>query len=157
MITRPGCSALIPLVLALTVSAQAAPGSSDRPELKLGLDNKPERLEWFRDQGFGMFIHWSVDSLLGSDISHHLSGASDDYRKRFFDELPGSFNPRRFRPDDWAALAKLAGMKYVVFTTKHHSGFAMWNTRTTPFSVMRTPARRDLTADIVKAFRAQGI
>jgi alpha-L-fucosidase len=157
--TRPTCTLALALSL-LAVSApgaRAAPGSTDRPELKLGLDNKPERLEWFRDLGFGMFIHWSVDSQLGSDISHHLAGASDDFRKRVFDELPGSFNPRKFRPEDWAQLARLAGMKYVVFTTKHHSGFAMWNTRTTPFNVMRTPAKRDLTAEIVKAFRAQGI
>jgi alpha-L-fucosidase len=161
MITRPGRPPLLTLVLALAAAspgaAAAAPGSTDRPELKLGLDNKPERLEWFRDQGFGMFIHWSLDSQIGSVISHSLAGASDDYRKRFFEELPKSFNPRKFRPDDWASLAKLAGMKYVVFTTKHHSGFAMWNTRTTPFSVMHTPVKRDLTAEIVRAFRAQGI
>jgi alpha-L-fucosidase len=138
-------------------NAEAAPPSTDRPELAEGLDNKPERLEWFRDLGFGMFIHWSLDSQIGSVISHSLAGASPDYRKRFFEDLPRTFNPRKFRPEDWAVLARLAGMKYVVFTTKHHSGFAMWDTKTTPFSVMHTPVKRDLTADIVKAFRAQGI
>ena len=132
------------LILSLTLLATpalAAPASADRPETKLGLDNKPERLERFRDLGFGMFIHWSVDGQLGGDISHTLAGASEDFRKRFFAELPGTFNPRKLHPQDWAALAKLAGMKYVVFTTKHHSGFAMWNTRTTPFSVMHTPVK----------------
>ena len=155
---RPALSLpLLVLPLLLAAPLAAAPPSTDRPELKQGLDNKPARLEWFRDLGFGMFIHWSVDSQIGSVISHSLAGAAPDYRKRFFEELPRTFNPRKFNPDEWATLARLAGMKYVVFTTKHHSGFAMWDTRTTPFSVMRTPAKRDLTAEIVKAFRAQGI
>ncbi len=62
--------------------------------------NKPERLEWFRDLGFGMFIHWSVDSQLGSVISHSLVGASPDYVDRFFTLLPRTFNPRKFEPRD---------------------------------------------------------
>ncbi len=82
--------------------------------------NLPDRLEWFRDQAFGLFIHWSVDGQLGTVISHSLVGASDDYAHRFFTELPKTFNPRKFHPEDWAALAKLAGVRYVVFTAKHH-------------------------------------
>src|SRR5713226_3820634 len=90
--------------------------------------NRPERLEWFRDMGFGLFIHWSVDSQIGTVISHSLVGASQDYTRRFFTELPRTFNPHKFAPRDWAALARSAGVKYVVFTAKHHSGFAMWDT-----------------------------
>jgi alpha-L-fucosidase len=123
----------------------------------IGSLNKPERLEWFRDQGFGLFIHWSVDSQLGSVISHSLVGASDDYRQRFFEDLPRTFNPRKFHPEDWAALAKLAGIRYVVFTAKHHSGFCMWPTATTDFGISHTPFKRDLTREILDAFRAQGI
>src|ERR1041384_5536159 len=81
--------------------------------------NKPERLEWFRDLGFGLFIHWSFDSQLGVVISHSMVSASSDYLKRFVEDLPKTFNPRQFNPQDWAALAKLAGVKYVGFTTKH--------------------------------------
>src|SRR6266700_1754222 len=73
--------------------------------------NKPERLEWFRDLGFGLFIHWSVDSQTGVVISHSLAGADEAYTKRFFEELPKTFNPRKFEPKDWAAIAKLAGIK----------------------------------------------
>lgn len=121
------------------------------------IDNKPDRLEWFRDQGFGLFIHWSVDSQLGVVISHSMAGASDDYNQRFLTELPKTFNPRKFAPDDWATLARLAGIKYVVFTTKHHSGFAMWDTKTTPFSIRNTPFKRDINREILDAFRRQGI
>lgn len=119
--------------------------------------NQPDRLEWFRDQGFGLFIHWSVDSQLGTVISHSLAGASDDYATRFFTELPRSFNPRRFHPEDWAALAKLAGVRYVVFTAKHHSGFAMWPTATTPFAIDKTPFRGDILGGVLSAFKEQGI
>ncbi len=119
--------------------------------------NKAERLEWFRDLGFGMFIHWSVDSQTGVVISHSLAGADDAYANRFFNELPKTFNPRKFYPQDWAALAKLAGVRYVVFTTKHHSGFTMWDTRTNDFGVMHTPFKRDITREILTAFSEQGI
>lgn len=121
------------------------------------LANKPEREQWFMDAGFGMFIHWSMDSQLGAVISHSMAGASDDYLDRFVNELPKTFNPKKFDPEEWAVLAKLAGMKYVVFTTKHHSGFCMWDTKTTEFNVMNTPFHRDITNEIFDAFRKQGI
>jgi alpha-L-fucosidase len=66
-------------------------------------------------------------------------------------------NPRKFHPQDWASLAKLAGMKYVIFTTKHHSGFCMYDTKTTEFSIMHIPFKRDITAEVFDVFRAQGI
>ena len=119
--------------------------------------NHPDKVEWFRDQGFGLFIHWSVDSQLGSVISHSLVGADEEYTNAFFEELPKTFNPHRFNPDDWAALAKLAGIRYVVFTAKHHSGFCMFQTKSTDFGIMHTPFQHDITSEILKAFAAQGI
>jgi len=119
--------------------------------------NKAERLEWFRDQGFGLFIHWNVDCQLGTVISHSLVGTSKDYERRYFGELPRTFNPRNFHPDDWADLAKLAGIRYVVLTAKHHAGFCLWPTGTTDFSVAQTPFRRDITAEVIAAFRSRGI
>src|SRR3954453_698922 len=80
--------------------------------------NQPDRLEWFRDQGFGLFVHWSVDSQLGTVISPSPACPSEDYPRRFFPELPKTFTPRKFHPEDWAVLAKLAGIRYVVFTAK---------------------------------------
>ena len=119
--------------------------------------NRPDREQQFMDMGFGMFIHWSMDSQVGAVISHSMAGASEDYLDRFVNELPKTFNPKKFDPEEWAILAKLAGMKYVVFTTKHHSGFCMWNTKTTDFNVMNTPFKRDITKEIFDAFRKQGI
>ncbi len=136
---------LLAFLAAAPLAAQTPPG------------NRADRLEWFRDQGFGMFIHWSVDSQLGSVISHSMVGADKDYVDRFINDLPRTFNPRKFNPTDWAVLAKLAGMKYVVFTAKHHSGFCMYDTRTTPFQIMSTPFKRDITREVLDAFRGQGV
>jgi alpha-L-fucosidase len=137
---------LAAIVFVLPLLAQSAPPG-----------NRPERLEWFRDLGFGMFIHWNVDATLGSVISHSLVGASDDYVARYFDTLPKFVTAERFDARAWARLAKLAGMKYAVFTTKHHAGFAWWDTKTTPFNVMNTPLGRDVVKSYVEAFRERGI
>ncbi|MCH2465906.1 MAG: alpha-L-fucosidase, partial [Gemmatimonadetes bacterium] len=121
------------------------------------LTNSPERLQWFHDIGFGLFVHWSMDSQLGSVIGHSMADASADYLTRFIDDLPSTFNPKRFDPEEWAVLARLAGIRYVVFTTKHHSGFCMFHTETTDFSIAHTPFQRDITAEVIEAFRRQDI
>jgi len=139
----------------LTCGCSTVRTDPDAPDAQLG--NDPERCEWFMDQALGMFVHWSVDSQLGSVISHSMVGASDEYLDRFVNDLPKSFYPDKFDPDQWARLAKLAGMKYVVFTTKHHSGFCMYDTKTTDFNVMNTPYGRDITRQTVKAFRRHGV
>jgi alpha-L-fucosidase len=146
-------AAILMLGFAPCISAATDPVHNADPASR----NKPERLERFRDLGFGLFIHWNVDCQLGTVISHSLVGASDDYVNRYFTELPRTFNPHAFRPADWAALARLAGVKYVVLTAKHHAGFCLWDTKTTDFNVMNTPFKRDIVAETLDAFRAQGI
>ena len=148
--------ATVLIVFLLLCGRPLARAQSDvNPEV--GSLNKADRIEWFRDQGFGLFIHWSVDSQLGVGISHSLVGASEDYTNRFFTDLPETFDPSQFHPQDWARLSKIAGVRYVMFTTKHHSGFAMYDTATTSFGIMHTPFHRDITAEVFKAFREQGI
>jgi alpha-L-fucosidase len=119
--------------------------------------NRPEREEWLRDLGFGLFIHWAHDSQLGLVISHSLAGASDDYCRRYFEELPKTFIPDRFNAAEWARLARVMGVKYVVFTTKHHSGFCMWDTKTTNFGIMNTPYKRDILKELTDALRNEGL
>ncbi|MFV1995275.1 MAG: alpha-L-fucosidase [Verrucomicrobiales bacterium] len=119
--------------------------------------NKPEREAWFQSLGFGMFIHWSMDVQLGAIIGHNVAVASPDYADRYFNELPKTFNPKKFDPEEWAVLAKLAGMKYVVFVAKHHSGFCMWDSETTDFDIMNTRFHRDILSEVIQAFRKEGI
>jgi len=119
--------------------------------------NKPEREQWFADLGFGMFIHWSMDVQLGMVISHSMVGASEDYLNRYVNELPGTFNPVNFDARQWVQKAKQAGMKYLVFTTKHHNGYCMYNTQTTDFSIMHSPYGKDVTKMLVDACREAGL
>jgi alpha-L-fucosidase len=126
-------------------------------KLERSRGNKPEREEWFLDQGLGLFIHWSLDSIIGSVISHWMIGAGEEQIKKMYEELPALFNPYRFNPDDWARLAKTAGIRYSLFTTKHHSGFCMFETKSTDFNVMNTTFGRNITKEVMKSFRAAGI
>ncbi|MBA3975181.1 MAG: hypothetical protein C0504_13315 [Candidatus Solibacter sp.] len=99
-------------------------------------------LEWFREQGFGLSIHRSHDSQPGSVISHPMAGADVNCPRRFVHDLPKTFNPMKFNPADWAALAKLAAVRYVVFTANRHSGFRMYGTRTAKIQIMPVQAQR---------------
>lgn len=119
--------------------------------------NRPEALEWLRDAGMGLFIHWSLDVQLGCVISHSLVGASEEYVTRFYEELPKTLHPRRWDFDHLAELAGLAGFRYAVLTTKHHNGFCLWDTETTDFSIKNTPYGADLVRQYTEAFRRQGI
>jgi alpha-L-fucosidase len=158
-VIRTQTSYIVSFAAALLVLSATTPVAGQVADVneQTSLGNKPERVEWFGRLGFGLFVHWSVDSQLGSVISHSLVGADEEYCRRYFEELPKTFNPKRFDPDDWADLAKLAGTRYVVFTAKHHSGFCMFDTATTHFDIMNTPYRRDVLAELVPALRKRGI
>jgi len=144
-------------LLAFAVLRSAAQDKVNDDEASSYNRNKPEREEWLRNANSGLFIHFSADVQLGMVISHSLVGASADYLNRYFSELPASFNPAKFDPAEIAALAKLAGMKYIMFTTKHHSGFCMWNTKTTSYNIMNTAYQKDLLQEFVDATRKAGL
>ncbi len=110
--------------------------------------------EWFQNAKFGMFIHWGVYAVLGKGewirTWDHIP--LDEYAK-----LPAKFNPKKFDPDAWAELAKRAGMKYMVVTTKHHDGFCMFDAHNTDWKVTNTPYGQDVIAQLVKAFEKRGV
>ncbi|TWU38879.1 Alpha-L-fucosidase [Novipirellula aureliae] len=141
--------------LLLLVSMPAARGQWEAS--KEGLVNAAEREEEFMDWGLGMFIHWSLDSQLGSVISHSMVGANEKYLDRFINDLPKTFNPKRYDPDEWMDIAQLAGVKYMVLTTKHHSGFCLWDSKTTDFDIMNTPYKKDIVREYVDACRKRGL
>ena len=145
-----------PITLAQEKPDQEA-GPSMEVKNKGKLSNLPDRNEEFMDWGLGMFVHWSHDSQLGSVISHSMVGASDDYLDRYINELPKTFNPTQYDPDKWMEVAKIAGVKYMVLTTKHHNGFCMWDTKTTDFGIMNTPYKKDIVKAYVEACRRAGI
>jgi alpha-L-fucosidase len=141
----------------LSRSAPAAQKPVRPPaENKVRFSNDPRKTELFRDAGLGLFIHWGPNSQMGTEISWPLNNASDDFIKRYY-TLADTFNPDQFRPAEWARLAKLAGMEYVVFTAKHHDGFCMFDTALSDFKITRTPFGRDITAMVAEAFRREGM
>ena len=143
--------------LVLSVLISLLPANAIQAQSDVIPTNLPERNEAFMDWGLGMFVHWSMDSQLGSVISHSMVGASPDYLDRYLNELPKTFNPKHYDPDEWMAIAKLAGVRYMVLTTKHHSGFCMWDTASTDFNIMTTPYGKDIVRAYVDACRRHGI
>jgi alpha-L-fucosidase len=126
---------------------------------------KDERLAWWRDARFGMFIHFGLYSTpagtwdgkpVGGVGEWLLQNARIDpiaYEKTL---LP-QFNPSKFDAREWARIAKDAGMGYVVITTKHHDGFALWDSAASDYDVMATPFRRDIMRELADAVRAEGL
>ncbi|HUC54816.1 MAG TPA: alpha-L-fucosidase [Candidatus Cybelea sp.] len=118
----------------------------------------PENLKartWFQDAKFGMFIHWGVYSVLGDGewIMETRPINRTDYAK-----VPAFFNPIKFDPAAWVALAKAAGMKYITITSKHHDGFAMFDSRLTDWNVVaRTPYGKDVIGMLAAECHKQGI
>lgn len=131
-----------------------------------------EKLEKWQDLKFGLLMHWGPYSQWGIVESWSICAEDepwcrrkiDDYEeyKRLYENLPTTFNPVKFNPDKWAQAAKKAGMKYVIFTTKHHDGYCMFDTKYTDYKITGkdTPFRSDpkanITKEIFNSFRDQG-
>lgn len=115
---------------------------------------RTERTEWYNDARFGMFIHWGLYAIpaRGEWLRSNEKMSKEQYDK-FFDE----FEAKEYDPKEWARLAKKAGMKYAVLTAKHHDGFCLYDTEYTDFKSTNAPCKRDLVAEFLEAFRAEGI
>ncbi len=118
------------------------------------LEPDPAALARWRAMRFGMFVHWGPVSLTGTEIGWSR-GAQVPIEE--YDRLYERFNPTNFNADAWVEIAKAAGMKYLVFTTKHHDGFCMWATRQTDYNIMRSPFGRDVVRELADACRRGGL
>lgn len=103
---------------------------------------------------FGMFIHWGIYALTGVQDQ---AIARLDLDRAEYENLANKFNPVKYDPEEWVKLAKSAGMKYICFTTKHHDGFCMWDTRFTDYNVMNTPYGRDVLKELSDACKKHGM
>jgi len=118
---------------------------------------------WFDTARVGMFIHWGISSVGGRELSWPLVGGNPALprcQSVSIDEYYAAaraFDPRGCDPGEWARLAKRLGMQYAVLTTKHHDGFAMFDTRLSDFSIVHGPCGRDLVGAFADAFRAEGL
>ncbi len=125
---------------------------------------KDERIAWWREARFGMFIHWGLYAVpagewngkpvggIGEWIMNRGQIKYDDYEK-----LRQDFNPYKYDADEWVRIAKDAGMKYIVITSKHHDGFALWDSPVSDYDVATTKYRKDLLKPLADACREHGI
>ena len=115
---------------------------------------KIQRMKWWTDARFGMFIHWGLYALPARHewVKNYERLTNEQYQKYF--EM---FNPDLYDPREWARQAKAAGMKYVVLTAKHHEGFCLFDSKFTDYKATNTPIGKDLIKEYVEAFRAEGL
>jgi alpha-L-fucosidase len=115
---------------------------------------KIERMQWWTEARFGMFIHWGLYAL---PARHEWVMSNEKMSKKTYEKYANYFDPDLYNPTQWAKLAKKAGMKYVVFTAKHHDGFCLYDSKYTDYKVTNTPYGKDVMRELVDAFRAEGI
>ena len=127
-------------------------------------EQRDARMKWWREARFGMFIHWGLYAIpagewkgqevkgIGEWIMNHGHIPRADYER-----LVGQFNPVKFDAKEFVRIAKDAGMKYIVITSKHHDGFALWDSKVSDYDIMATPFKRDILKDLADACSAQGI
>lgn len=160
------------LILALPVFGKAqAQNGLHQQSSSYEWPKEPEvrqKLDQWQDQKFGMLIHWGLYAVPGIIESWELCSepwierdstiAYEDYKKWYWG-LSKEFNPQKFNPNQWASAGKAAGMKYMIFTTKHHDGFAMFDTKQSDFSIAKGPfasnPQRDVAKHVFDAFRKQ--
>lgn len=112
--------------------------------------SRTERLRWWQDARFGMFIHWGLYAQLGR---HEWVMNRERIPIAEYEKLAAMWKPKKRPAREWAALAKQAGMKYMVMTTKHHEGFCLWDTAQTDYNAVKTGPGRDLVREYVEACR----
>ncbi len=117
-------------------------------------EQKAQRMEWWTEARFGMFIHWGLYAMAARHewVKNHERIPDSEYQK-YFD----FFYPDLYDPAQWAKAAKEAGMRYFVVTTKHHEGFCLWDSKYTDYKATNTPWGKDLLKPMVEAFRAEGL
>ena len=156
--------AFITLLFASLDSIQAADAPVSLPP-KETMIQRDTRLAWWREAKFGMFIHWGLYSqLAGEWKGGYYSGIGEwiMYKARIpladYQQVATQFNPAKFDADAWAQLAQDAGMKYLILTSKHHDGFAMFGSKADAFNIMdATPFKRDPVKELAAACAKRGI
>ncbi len=158
---KSGAAALLIPSLARQSRAETAggPAGNESPE------QRADRMQWFSDGRFGMFVHWGPYAMLGGEYN----GKKDPFIAEWiqhssripyqaYEQMAASFNPVKFDAEQYVRTAKDAGMKYIVITAKHHDGFCMWDSKLTKYNIVRwTKYKRDVIRELASECRKQGI
>ena len=127
-------------------------------------EERDARMEWWRNAGFGMFIHWGIYSVpagvYNGEKPQYAVSILDQTNipKEVYEKYSEEFNPVKFNAEDWVRMAREAGMKYIVFTSKHHDGFCMWDSKVSDYDIMdRTPYKIDVLKELAEACKKEGV
>jgi len=141
------------------VSAQVAQGGGAAPKPKA---NQAAFKEW-QDMHFGMFIHWGPVSLVGTEISWSRGAmrrgieGKGEIPVEIYDNLYKQFNPAKFDASEWVAIARAAGMRYMILTAKHCDGFCLWPSKVDDYNIGRSPFKRDICGELAEAAHRAGM
>jgi alpha-L-fucosidase len=157
---------LLNVTAALLVASVRAADLSAVPQISETKEQRNERMQWFRDAKFGMFIHWGPSSVgqkeIGWgrnanrpwDINGLQTPRTEDPE---YDNFYKKFNPTKFNADEWVRFAKDSGMKYMVLIAKHHDGFSMFDSKVTDYKITATPYGKDIVKQFADACHKQGM
>src|SRR5699024_5012210 len=151
---------LLPFII-LILSLFGCSGASNKsdPSSSVSPSNtqtsKSQRMQWWRDATFGMFIHWGIYAVPAHVDWYMTTG---HVPRKQYEKYADQFNPHHFNADYWVRTAKNAGMKYIIITSKHHDGFSMFNTSATHYDVVdATPWHTDPMEALSKACKKYSI
>ncbi len=163
---------LLIVFLACFVFVHDVSGKSNQPQQELSGTNEG-RAAWFKEARFGMFVHWGLYSILGGSYNGHTLPDKSlpngnhwysewaqmrlDIPKEEYQALVKQFNPVNFDADQWVREVSLAGMKYLVLTSKHHDGFALWDSQVSDYDLGATACKRDLLGELAEACQKYGV
>lgn len=126
-----------------------------KPEYeRMTAETRDQRMKWWREAKFGMFVHFGLYSVLGH---HEWAQVEENFPPEEYALLANDFCPKEGAPREWAKLAKAAGMKYMVLTTRHHEGFSLWDSKANPFNSVNYGPHRDIVREFVDACREFGL
>jgi alpha-L-fucosidase len=150
------------VLLALAAVLAARPGTDAQAAAQSGPAGDGQRMAWWREARFGMFIHWGLYAIPAGEWKGNttygewiLNNARIPVAE--YEQFRARFNPTKFDAREWVRIAKNAGVRYIVITTKHHDGFALFDSALTDWDVMATPFKRDIMKEMVDACREAGI
>jgi len=140
---------ILPHAFFLAITASSICAQPQAPRLP-----EAERTRWFREAKFGMFIHWGVYSVIGR---HEWARHIFQIPQSTYDTYAHRFNPVHYDPDSWVDLARQAGVRYIVITSKHHDGFALWRSKVSDYDMKITPYKGDPLKMLAGACQRKGI
>ena len=122
------------------------------------------RMQWWKDAKYGMFIHWGLYSELAGEYKGEITPTIAEWIQNTlkiplseYKKIMKEFYPVKFDADFWASIAKAAGMKYVILTSKHHDGFALFDSKVSDYDIMNTPYNKDIVKQLKEACKKQGL